>query len=188
MIAALVPAVQFVIQTSTPDNGHHSGLMTGCEPSWVTCHLPSAIRSRVSVQPRAAAAPQTVLGAAVYILRVPSPSPMQPWAKLRSQTVLELQAHLQVLRTQPTSRLMITALVLPPPGTVDPETESLVRLRDLSLLQLANGRQPTKTEIVEIVTGVRDSGGCLVVTREMHTTASAAIGLEVRYEPFSRKH
>ncbi|KAL4988007.1 hypothetical protein BDW68DRAFT_187592 [Aspergillus falconensis] len=187
MIAALVPAVQFVIQTSSPDNGH-SGLITGSEPSWVTCHLPSSIRSRVSVQSRAAAAPQTVMGAAVYILRVPSPSPMLPWAKLRSQTVMELQAHLQVLRTQPASRLMITALVLPPPGTVNQETESMVRLRDMSLLQLSNERQPTKTEIVEIVTGIRDSGGCLVVTREMHTTASAAIGLEVRYEPFARKY
>ncbi|CBF80173.1 uncharacterized protein ANIA_07819 [Aspergillus nidulans FGSC A4] len=187
MIAALGPAAQLVIQTSSPGNGQ-SGPITGSEPSWVTYQLPPSISNRVSVHSRGAGAPQTVLGPAVYIVRIPSPSPMLPWTKLRSQTVMELQAHLQVLRTQPTSRLMIAALVLPSPGTVNQETESMVRLRDMSLLQLSNERQPTKTEIVEIVTGIRDSGGCLVVTREIHTTASAAIGLEVRYEPSARKH
>ncbi|KAL4898953.1 hypothetical protein BDW74DRAFT_184229 [Aspergillus multicolor] len=188
MIAGLTPELQFVLQTSAPSNGH-SGLMTGLEVSaWMTYQLPATISPRVTVQSRAPAAPQTVVGAAVYVLRVPSPSPILPWASLRTQTMLELQAHLPVLRTQSESRLLITALVLPAPRTIDYEAETLVRLRDMSLLQLANERQPGKTEIVEMIAGIRDSGGCLVVTREVQTTASAAIGLEVRYEPAARKY
>ncbi|KAL2819643.1 hypothetical protein BDW59DRAFT_151311 [Aspergillus cavernicola] len=185
-LAARAPAVQFVVQTSSPSNGH-SGLITGPDggasgPSWMTYHLPSSISSRVSVQSRAAAAVQTVVGAAVYILRFPSPSPLLPWATVRNQVVLELQAHLQVLRTHSTSRLILTALALPQPGAVDRATEATVRLRDISLMQLSNERQPTKTEIVELLTGIRDSAGGFVLEREIHAPTSPVIGLEVRYQ------
>ncbi|KAL4917413.1 hypothetical protein BDW62DRAFT_201845 [Aspergillus aurantiobrunneus] len=186
MLAELAPAAQFVVQTSSPSNGH-SGLMTGSDggtgvPSWMTYHLPSSISNRVSVQTRTSAATQTVRGVAIYILRVPSPSPIFPWETMRSQTVLELQAHLQALRTQPNSRIILTALVLPPPGAIDQRTEAMVRLRDMSLLQLSNERQPSKTEIIELLTGIRDSTGGLVVSREITGPASAVIGLEVRYQ------
>ncbi|KAL4865136.1 hypothetical protein BDV12DRAFT_155318 [Aspergillus spectabilis] len=186
MLAALAPAVQFVVQTSSPSNGH-SGLITGSEggtgnQSWMTYHLPPSISNRVSVQSRTAAAPQTVLGAAAYILRIPSPSPMLPWATMRSQTVLELQAHLPALRSQPSSRLILTALVLPPPGAVDQGAEATVRLRDISLLQLSNERQPSKAEILELITAIRDSTGGLALIREIHASNSAAIAVEVRYQ------
>ncbi|KAL4784876.1 hypothetical protein BJX76DRAFT_367276 [Aspergillus varians] len=187
MVAALVPTGQFVVQMSSPNNGH-SGLITGSVsggggPSWMTYHLPSSISNRISVQSRAAGAPQTVIGPAIYVLRVSSPSPIQPWETLRGQTIMELQAHLHVLRTQPSSRLILTALVLPLPGVLDQGTEAMVRLRDISLLQLSKERQPSKAEIINLVTGIRDSAGGLALSREIHTPSSAAIGLEVRYQP-----
>lgn len=148
----------------------------------MTSHLPSSISNRVTVQTRPAAASQTVLGAAIYILRIPSPSPVLSWATIRSQTLLELQAHLQVLRTQSSSRLILTVFVMPPPGKVDQGTEAMVRVREISLLQLANERLPSKTEITDLLTSVRDSAGGLVLSREIYAPASAATGLEVKYQ------
>jgi hypothetical protein len=101
---------------------------------------------------------------------------------MRSQTVLELQAHLPALRSQPSSRLILTALVLPPPGAVDQGAEATVRLRDISLLQLSNERQPCKAEILELITAIRDSTGGLALIREIHASNSAAIAVEVRYQ------
>ncbi|KAL2850263.1 hypothetical protein BJY01DRAFT_245575 [Aspergillus pseudoustus] len=185
-LATLAPTAQFVVQTSAPSNGH-SGLITNAEggsggTSWMTYHLPSSVSSRVTVQSRTAAAAQTVLSAAVYILRLPSPSPLLPWTSIRSQAALELQAHVQVLRNQPTSRLILTALILPLPGTVDRGAEAMVRLRDMSLLQLSSERQPEKVEIVELLTGVRDSAGGLVLNREVQGSSSAVVAFEVRYQ------
>ncbi|KIA75629.1 hypothetical protein HK57_00561 [Aspergillus ustus] len=186
-LATLAPTAQFVVQTSAPSNGH-SGLITNAEgggsgaTSWMTYHLPSSVSSRVTVQSRTAAAAQTVLSAAVYILRLPSPSPLLPWTSIRSQASLELQAHIQVLRNQPTSRLILTALVLPLPGTVDRGAEAMVRLRDMSLLQLSSERQPERLEIVELLTGVRDSAGGLVLNREVQGPSSAVVAFEVRYQ------
>ncbi|BCS19611.1 uncharacterized protein APUU_20043S [Aspergillus puulaauensis] len=190
-LAALAPAVQFIVQTSSPSNGH-SGLMTGSDggnggPSWMTSHLPASIGNRVTVQTRPAAASQTVLGAALYILRIPSPSPGLSWATIRSQTILELQAHLQVLRARSSSRLMLTVLVIPPPGTIDQGTDAMVRVRELSLLQLTNERLPSKTEIIDLVTSIRDLAGGLVLSREIYAQASAATGLEVKYQPSNER-
>ncbi|KAL4944994.1 hypothetical protein BDV06DRAFT_209861 [Aspergillus oleicola] len=187
MLAALAPAVQFVVQTSSPSKGH-SGLISesnegSAGASWMTYHLPPSISNRVLVQSRAIGASQTVVGAAVYILRVLSPSPILPWAMLRSQTLKELQVHLQVLRTQPSSRLIVTSLVLPPPATIDSGTEAAIRLRDIALFQLSNERQPSKEDIIELITSTRDPGGVLVVSRELQTHNSAAIGFEVHYGP-----
>lgn len=130
---------------------------------------------------------QPVSSAAIYIIRLSSPSPLLPSATVRNQTVLELRTHLQVLRVQPTSRLLLTTLVLPDPGTVDHETEAMARVRDLSLLQLSNDRLPSKAEVFELIMAVRDSGGTLVVSNEIHSPGNAVIALEVRYEPYDDK-
>lgn len=71
---------------------------------------------------------------------------------------------------------------MPPPGKVDQGTEAMVRVREISLLQLANERLPSKTEITDLLTSVRDSAGGLVLSREIYAPASAATGLEVKYQ------
>jgi hypothetical protein len=79
---------------------------------------------------------------------------------------------------------MLTALVLPAPGTVDLETEAAARLRDLSLLQLANGRQAEMVELVDVLNGVRDSSGGLVLTNEIRSPSSPLVAFEVRYQAY----
>ena len=101
-----------------------------------------------------------------------------------SQAASELSAHIEVLRANPTSRLMLTALVLPAPGTVNVDTEAAARLRDLSLLQLANGRQAETAEMVDVLNGVRDSAGGLVLTNEIRSPTSPLVALEVRYQAY----
>ncbi|KAL4789097.1 hypothetical protein BDV19DRAFT_397452 [Aspergillus venezuelensis] len=191
MLTALAPAVQFVVQTSSPSE-RHSGLISETNEgsvgeSWMAYHLPPSISNRVSVQSRTIGTSQTVVGAAVYILRVPSPSPLLSWVTVRSQTLKELQVHLRVLRTQPSSRLIVTSVVLSPPATIDSGSEAAVRLRDTALLQLSNERQPSKEEIVELITSTKDQGGVLVVNQELRTRKSAAIGFEVQYVPANNR-
>lgn len=79
---------------------------------------------------------------------------------------------------------MLTALVLPASGTVDLDTEASARLRDLSLLQLANGRQAEIVEMVDVLNGVRDSAGGLVVSNEIRSPTSPIVAFEVRYQSY----
>lgn len=58
----------------------------------------------------------------------------------------------------------------------------MVRVRELSLLQLTNERLPSKTEIIDLVTSIRDLAGGLVLSREIYAPASAVTGLEVKYQ------
>jgi hypothetical protein len=99
-----------------------------------------------------------------------------------------------VLRTNPGARLVLTALVLPPPPAAaaaqqqqqgmagDAEDETAVRVCDLSLLQLADGRLPERGEVVALVGGVCDGvGGGLVVVGEMRVGGSAFVAWEIGY-------
>jgi hypothetical protein len=79
---------------------------------------------------------------------------------------------------------MLTTLVLPAPGTVDLDTEAAARVRDLSLLQLANGRQADIMEMVDVLNGVRDISGGLVVTNEIRSPSSPLVAFEVRYQAY----
>jgi hypothetical protein len=99
-----------------------------------------------------------------------------------------------VLRTNPGARLVLTALVLPPPaptaatqqhqqGTAgDADDEVAARVRDLSLLQLAGGRLAELGEVVGLVGGICDGvGGGLVVVGEMRVGGSAFVAWEIGY-------
>jgi hypothetical protein len=159
--------------------------MTGTRtPGANLADLPQQLSSRITIQQRIPATPQSVRNAAVYILRLSSPSPSSPLSSINSKAAAELSAHVDVLRANPGSRLMLTALVLPAPGTVDLETEAAARLRDLSLLQLANGRQAEMVELVDVLNGVRDSSGGLVLTNEIRSPTSPLVAFEVRYQAY----
>ena len=146
--------------------------------------VPAHLSSRIAVQQRTPATPQSVKSASIYILRLSSPSPSSPLSSIISQAASELSAHVEVLRANSTARLMLTALVLPAPGTVDLDTEAAARLRDLSLLQLANGRQAEMVEMVDVLNGIRDSSGGLVLTNEIRSPSSPLVAFEVRYQAY----
>ncbi|KAK9781104.1 hypothetical protein SCAR479_04925 [Seiridium cardinale] len=143
--------------------------------------LPAQLGGNVTVQQRSAGSVQPVPDAAVYILRVPSPSPSLAWDRIVSQTVAELRIHLEVLRNNPSARLILTALVLPGAATASYGQDVQARLRDLSLMQLSNGRQREREEVVELVAGVRDGSGGLVPTNEYRSPSSPLVAFEIRY-------
>jgi hypothetical protein len=170
---------------STSNNGSRlfSSLGNGSRiPCPKPIEVPSELSSRITLQQRIPNAQQSVRSAAVYIVRLPSPSPILPLSSITSRAATELSAHLDVLRANPDSRLLIAAPIVPAPGTVDRDTEAAARLRDLSLQQLTNGRQAEPVEIVELLKSVRYSSGGLALTNEIHSPTSPMAAFEVKYQ------
>ena len=192
-LAGLFPALQFVVQTYEPSFSALVGTpsLTSRPPS--PLNVPVHLSGKITLQKRIAGTTQFVRSAAVYMLHLPSPSPSLPWPAVSSHAVSELTAHLDVLRSHPGSRLVVTALVLPPshpqgPGqtgtTADAEMEAAARVRDLSLLQLANGKHPEKSEVVDLLHGIRDGAGGFVLTDEIGSPTSAFVAWEIRYQAY----
>lgn len=140
----------------------------------------SLSRARITVQKRAAGSPQTVRDAAVYMVRVAAPSCSPPL--LLAYVAAELRAHLAVLRANPAATLVLAPRPLPDPGSVDPSVEAAACLRDLAKTQLlAGGRDVDVAELVDLVGGVRDGGGGLVVVNRLHARNCATVALGVKY-------
>lgn len=68
---------------------------------------------------------------------------------------------------------------------MDPDVEGMARLRDLSLLQLANEREMETSELTDILASARDSIGRLVVVNELRSRNNAIIALEVRHQAYA---
>lgn len=132
--------------------------------------------------------PQKTVDAAVYILHLPSDatsltSPGHDGSHAM-RVRAELRAHFDVLRTNPrAAMLLLPSGVLPSPGAVDASTEAVARLRDLTLWQLANERELETSELVALISSVRDGGGGLVVVGRLKSARSATAAFEVRYRP-----
>ena len=146
------------------------------------------LNSRITVQQRAPGTPQSVYDAAVYILRLPSPSPAMPSESLPARIIAELRAHIGVLRASSCATLVLTARLLPEPGTVDPDVEAIARLRDLSLLQLANEREMEMLELMDILNSVRDSMGRLVLVNKLRSRNNATVAFKVQYQAYADHH
>ena len=66
------------------------------------------------------------------------------------------------------------------------DTEASARLRDLSLLQLANEREIDLSELMNMLNSVSDSMGRLVVVNKIKSRESVVVVLEVRYQVYNR--
>ena len=148
----------------------------------------SQLTSRITVQKRVQATQQNVEGAAVYVLRLPLPSPTAPPRSLPPQITAELKAHLAVLRASSTSRLILTARLLPETGIVDAESAVTACLRDMTLLQLANDRELEVSEIMNMLNSVGDSVGRLVLINKQRARNNATVTFEVRYQAYADSH
>ena len=95
-----------------------------------------------------------------------------------------MSAHIGVLRASSRATLILIARLLPEPGTVDPNVEAIARVRDLSLLQMANEREIEMVELIDMLNGVRDSMGRLVVVNKLRSRNDATIAMEVRYQAY----
>lgn len=124
----------------------------------------------------------------MYVLHLPSPSPTAPSRSLPPQIIAELKAHLGVLRASSDSRLILTARLLPETNTVDPEVAAMARLRDLSLLQLANERELEMVDCMNILNSVSDGIGRLALVNKLRAWNNATVAFEVRYQAFDDPH
>ncbi|KAL4784955.1 histidine phosphatase superfamily [Aspergillus varians] len=113
----------------------------------------------ITIQQRTPTTPQPISDASVYILHLPSPSPTVPFGSLATRIIAELRAHLDVLRANPAATLILSPRLLPEPAAVNAEVEATARLRDLSLLQLANEREIDLAEWMNMLNSVSDSMG-----------------------------
>lgn len=171
--------LHFIVQMSEPAL-HHGAVEAGKTKEF---------NARVAVQKRAPGALQTVNNAAVYILRLPAPSPGVPSHMLRARILAELRAHLSVLRANPSAvTLVLAPRLLPESGSVNPDVEATARLHDLSRLQLTNEGEMEIGELVKMVNGVHDSMGWLVTVNKLrlHNTATMALG--VKYQAYADRH
>ena len=138
---------------------------------------------RITVDTRAQGGRQTVTDAAVYILHLPSPSASLSSAPALASAILgELQVHLGVLHASRGVMLILTARLLPHPGSIpDPEIEAMARARDLSLRQLTNEGEIEMQELLEMIDTVRDSVGKLAVTSKLYRE-NIVVALVVKYQ------
>lgn len=141
--------------------------------------------SSITVQQRTPGTRQSISNAAVYIIHLPLPMPGVPSYILPAQILAELQAHVPVLRLNTSAVLVLLARLLPEPGTVDSHVESIVRLRNLALNQLANEQEIETLDVVEIINSVRDSIGRLVLVNKRRSRDNATVAFEVRYQAYA---
>ena len=175
-LAELYPALHFVVQMSEPAS--INGAVEGGKAKELT--------RRITVQERVPGRQQTVKDAAVYILHLPMPSPGMSSDSIPASILAELRAHFGVLRANRNSVTLILApRLLPEPGSVDPDIEAIARTRDLSHLQLANEREMEIGELVEMVKGVHDSTGWLVVANSFRSRNSATMALSIKYQAYA---
>ena len=173
-LTALYPALRFLVQISD-QTGTSSRL---AEPD---------LGLRVTVANRARGSRQTVTDAAVYILHLPSALALSLTPPVLASAILcELQVHLGVLHTSRGVMLILTARLLPKPGSIaDPEIEAMARSRDLTLRQLTNEGEIEMEELLEMIDTVRDSVGKLAVTSKLRSRDSLVIALVVKYQLYA---
>lgn len=107
---------------------------------------------------------------------------------LSPQIAAELKAHLGVLRASSTSRLILTARLLPETDVVDAEVAAMARLRDLSLLQLVNDHELDMLEFMDMLNGVGDSEGRLVLVNKLCAWTDTTVAFEIRYQAYADSH
>ncbi|KAL5356066.1 hypothetical protein BJX96DRAFT_171259 [Aspergillus floccosus] len=177
-LAKLYPTLQFTVQLPFPLAKHDDS------------------HPRISLQSRTPGSPQPIHDAAVYILNLPSPSPIHTPCSLGALITAELHAHLDVLRSSSRSAtLVLTPRLLPESkGSTagsgighgeEAKEEGLAHLRDMCLLQLVNGREMDMAGFMSLLNGVSDRTGRLVLVNKVRSGIGGWIALEVKYQAYT---
>lgn len=122
--------------------------------------------------------------AGVYVLNLGSPStlPNESLASLTSRVTAELLAHVPILRDNRGATLVVTMRLLPDPGGVDAGVEAAARTRDFVLLQLANERDLEVSELVDLIQGVGERSGRLIVVSRARGRDNSVVALGVKFQ------
>lgn len=172
---------QPIVNTTTRKSLVHSPLATPIADS-----KPCDYFERIAIQKRTPGSPQTITDAAVYLLRVPSPSLsgaiFNDKESLRYHIRSELTAHFGVLRANPAAKFVLSLRPLPEAKGVNPRVEAMARARDLAKMALVNGGDLELNEVLEIVEGMHDEQGRLAVINKIQCQNSATVVLSIRYQ------
>ncbi|KAI0145388.1 hypothetical protein GGR57DRAFT_480574 [Xylariaceae sp. FL1272] len=173
-LTSLHPKLDFIVQMCDPvSNGQQ------CDAKCTPNKRPG---SRIAVHQRAPGALQTVDDAAVYIMHVHTTPFSAPWAEVPARIVAELRANIGVMRVNRRATLL---LVTSPTRRTDGaamNVEATGRLRDLSLWQLANGRGVEMEELAQILSGMADGMGRLVLVNRYSAPNNSLVVFEMRYQ------
>lgn len=135
--------------------------------------LPESVRSRISYMSHNFFDPQPLEDADVYLLRMI----LHDWPDAEAATILK--NHVQVLKKNPASRVLIMDTVLPTPGTAPVNEEALLRYRDLTMMQMFNSKEREVTDWEDLCRRVDAN---LVIRRVEKPFGSAMSVMEVVYE------
>ena len=180
-LAHLYPTLHFVVQVSNPAPLSSSLIANGLDfntsPREREQEPELELNPRITITNRIVGTRQTATDAAIYILHLPTSSP--------GTMLEEMQVHLGVLRASNAVMLILTARLLPEPGTIpDPAIEAIARSRSLTLRQLTNEYEMEMVELLEMIGTVRDNRGKLVVTNKLRSRNDLVVALVVKYQVY----
>lgn len=124
-LATTFPHLNFVVQdmAANTDRGRDA-----------TSAMPLEIASRLTFQAHDFTQPQPVRGAAVYLLRMI----LHDWPDVEAITIIQ---QLVAAMTPGSSRLLIMDTVLPVPGSVPVSVERIMRVRDMTMMEIFNSKE-----------------------------------------------
>ncbi|KAI1412622.1 sterigmatocystin 8-O-methyltransferase [Hypoxylon sp. FL1857] len=128
-LARSFPDLTFIVQ-DLPDNAN-----AGRQAAEAT--LPDNILSRITFQGHDFTQPQPVAGGSVYLLRMI----LHDWPDHVAVTILKNLVPVLGKGTTAKPKLLIMDTVLPTPGQVPSSVERIVRVRDLTMMQVFNSHE-----------------------------------------------
>jgi hypothetical protein len=178
-LSARHPALRFVVQApDAPTAAAAIGQGSGTAPGVVTL----SSRAPGSLQP--------IKDAAVYVVQRNAHSPQTALVPEARHVVdmdlqAELRAHMSILRSNPSAKLVLIPRLLPSPGALDHDVEFSARLRDLVNFQLTNQPDRDLDEFMGILNTIQDRDGRLVVVNQLTSRKTTMIALGVRYQSYN---
>ncbi|KAK3370066.1 hypothetical protein B0H63DRAFT_306509 [Podospora didyma] len=187
-LAKLNPTLSFIVQLSEITGQQQDGASENGNDG-IGCNSGSDgssrdLSRRIVVQYRTPGSPQMVKDADVYLVRLPSLSAAVGGSSLRQRILVELHTHAEVLRTNTSATLILLLDLLLDTDDVHDSRDMrpTACLRDLSLWQMTNAWGMEMGELMELVNGVQDSMGRLVVTDKLRSRNGATVALHAKYQ------
>lgn len=170
------PSVHFIVQV---DQQAHQMLEQGKAQRRGSSFGISDIDSRITLQTRSPGSLQTVKGAAAYVLNMASCSTK---SKLRSWILTELEAHLAMLRSNDSVMVLVAPHLIPEAGSTQADVEAAARAHNLFLLQFANEQETEVTELISLISTVRDEMGGLATVNKFQLFDGRVAALVIKYQ------
>ncbi|TAQ84671.1 hypothetical protein B7494_g7015 [Chlorociboria aeruginascens] len=165
-LATIHPKLKFVLQKPAA---------VAAEIQTHISSLPEAIKARISSQDYAVPIAESLRKADIYLLR------RTLHGLTASAAAAVLEPLLLVLKGNSKARILILDSVLPIPGSVLRHEEALMRSSDLMALEIFNAKEREVEDWKQLIEGVNDVDGRLVIRKIGKGTGCILSVLEVGY-------